>query len=391
MKKERIIQICFCAVVISIISLMGILTLMNNNKRSAKEGRELTTFPKITIKNLMKEEFYTNYTNAFADQLAFREDLIKGYYLVNLQKYTGDVIKGEEDQLFLSPLIIENKESYIKKLKNIIKKDMNSVAKEVTDAGSKFIFISIPRKDVIMEKYLPNSYIKGTKDYIEYVDIIRKNISSNVEFIDSYEVFKKHQDEYYDVYYQTDHHLNIRGSYYIFEQIISMVNKDQNKIKIGKLEDEYTIESRIINGSYNRKIGQSVAGKNEELVLVPKNSNITYTRLDSGKKVNTPILGKGNTYASAYMGDDFAETVVETNNDNTPNILFVGSSYTNALESLSVYKFNKVVAIDYRHNKTGKSIADYVKEHDIDYTIFICAQSTSSLSVSSIKEHLGLK
>ena len=50
-----------------------------------------------------------------------------------------------------------------------------------------------------------------------------------------------------------------------------------------------------------------------------------------------------------------------------------------------------MVSVDYRHNTTGKSITDYVKEYDIDYTIFICAQQTDSLSISSIKEHLGIK
>lgn len=391
MKKERIIQICFCGIVIVIISLIGILTLMNNNEISLKEGRELNLFPEITLKNLASEEFYTNYTNAFADQLAFREDLIKMYYLLNLQKYTGDVVKGKDDQLFLSPLIIPNKDKYIKNLKSAINNDMNDVAKQVVDAGSKFIFISIPRKDVIMDKYLPDSYIRGTEDYLEYIKIIEQEKSSDVDFVDAYELFKANQDEYYDVYYQTDHHLNIRGAYYIFEEIISKVNEDGHNIKLGSLEDEYTIQSRVINGSYNRKIGQSVAGKNEELVLIPKNTTLKFTRQDNGEVVDTPIFGDGNTYAVAYMGKDYAKTVIDTNNDDAPNILYVGSSYTNVLEALSVYKFNKMVSIDYRDNTTGKSIADYVKEYDIDYTIFICAQSTSSLAVSSMKEHLGLK
>lgn len=389
--KERIIQICFCSIFIVIISVVGIITLMNNNEISLKEGRELNLFPEITIENLASEEFYTNYTNAFADQLAFRESFIKMYYLLNLQKYTGDVVKGEADQLFLSPLIIPNKDRYIQNLKNAISEDMNGVAKEVVDAGSKFIFISIPRKDVIMDKYLPDSYIKGTKDYVEYIEIIKEKISSDVVFVDAYTLFRENQDEHYDVYYQTDHHLNIRGAYYIFQEIIAKVNEDGYNIKLGKLEDEYVVESRVINGSYNRKIGQSVSGNNEELVLIPKNTMLKYTRQDNGKAVDTPIFGDGNTYAVAYMGKDYAETVIDTNNDDAPNILYVGSSYTNVLEALSVYKFNKMVSIDYRDNTTGKSIADYVKEYDIDYTVFICAQSTSSLAVSSMKEHLGLK
>ena len=82
-KKEKFIQICFCVTVILIITVIGIITLTNNQTLSKKEGRELTTFPKITFKNLTKDEFYTNYTNAFADQLAFREELIKDIiYLV---------------------------------------------------------------------------------------------------------------------------------------------------------------------------------------------------------------------------------------------------------------------------------------------------------------------
>ena len=133
---------------------------------------------------------------------------------------------------------------------------MNSVAKEVVDAGSKFIFISIPRKDVIMDKYLPDSYIRGAEDYLEYIQIIKENISTDVEFVDAYELFKAHQNEHYDVYYQTDHHLNIRGAYYIFEDIISRVNRDGYNIELGKLEDEYEVQSRVINGSYNRKIVQ---------------------------------------------------------------------------------------------------------------------------------------
>ena len=116
---------------------------------------------------------------------------------------------------------------------------------------------------------------------------------------------------------------------------------------------------------------------------------LKYTRKDNGETTTVPIFGQGNTYASAYMGADYAETVVDTNNDNAPNVLFVGTSFTNILEALSVCKFNKVVGIDYRHNKTGKSVADYVKEHDIDYTVFICSLETDGLSPTLIKKHLG--
>ena len=388
-KKIKIIQILFCTLCILFVLTFGILTVMNNNELSVKEGRKLTTFPKLTFKGLVQDEFYTELTNAFADQLAYRETLIKWYYLFNLQKYVGDVVEGKDGQLFLSPLIIEDETGYEENLKNIAKNDISKVADNVNSLGAKFIFLSVPRKDVAMEKYLPSTYIKGTENYLKYVQIIRKNVSSNVEVMDAYEILKN--SDVYDTYYTTDHHINIRGAYPIFETIIDRINEDGHSISVLTLEEEYDVQSVVINGSFNRKIGQSVESKAEELILVPKNTEVLYTREDNGKATTRPIFGEGNTYADAYMGEDIAETVIKTNNNDAPNILYVGSSYTNILEALSVYKFNKMVSIDYRDNKTGKSIEDYVKEHDIDYVVFICSQQNNALSISSIKQHLGLK
>ncbi len=386
--KEKIIRITFCSLFILIIFVMAIITITNNNELSKKEGRRLTQFPKTTIKSVLSTEYYTELTNAFSDQLAFREDFIKLYYLMNLQKYTGDVVKGENNELFLSPQITTNETKTINSIVNVVKNEMNEVAKEVTKNGSKFIFLSIPRKDVMMEKYLPESYIKGTTTYLNRVKAIEENKGEYIEFIDAYSILKDKVDA---PYYKTDHHMNIRGAYPVFEYLVDRINKDGYNIKVGKLEEEYVIISKAINGAFNRKVGQSVKSAEEELNLVYMGDEVKYIRWDEGEINAVPVLGEGNTYASAYMGDDMAETVIDTDNDDAPNILFVGSSYTNILEALSVHKFNKMVSIDYRHNKTGKSIADYVKEYDIDYTIYICAQSTGAFGISSMKEHLGIK
>lgn len=387
-EKLKKVKITFCIIFITIIAVIGCITITNNNEISLKEGRELTTFPKVTINNLTDTNLYTDYTNAFSDQMAFRDSFIKCYYLLSLQRYVGDVVKGKDGQLFLSSQIIENIEKTKNSLKNVVEQDLNKVTKEVTDVGAKFIYLSIPRKDVVMDKYLPSTYYTGTENYLELLNVVKTNIQ-NASVIDAYEVFK--ENEIYDVYYSTDHHMNIRGAYEIFEKLVEYINQDGYNIQVGDLEDEYIVESKVIDGSYNRKIGQSVTSKKEELNLTYKKDDVEYTRYENGKVSNDLVLGTGNTYALAYMNGDNAETVIETNIQDAPNILFVGSSYTNILEALSTYKFHKMVSIDYRDNNTGKSVVDYVKEHDIDYVVFIPAQQTNSFGVSAIKEHLGLK
>ena len=89
------------------------------------------------------------------------------------------------------------------------------------------------------------------------------------------------------------------------------------------------------------------------------------------------------------MEGDNAFTRVINKNGNGKKILFVGSSYTNILEALAVLSYSEMLSIDYRHNKTGMSINDYVKKYDIDYVVFVPAQSNNSYSLGKIEEHLG--
>ena len=61
----------------------------------------------------------------------------------------------------------------------------------------------------------------------------------------------------------------------------------------------------------------------------------------------------------------------------------------NILEALSVPSYRKIVSVDYRHNKTGKSINDYVMENNIDYVVFVPGQSTNAYSLKQLELHLG--
>lgn len=384
MKKDTI-KILFCIAVIAFISFMGIFTITNNNTYSQYEGRSLVTFPRPKLNEFLNDDIYETITNAFSDQMFIKNIFVKLYHKINFQRYIDDVVIGKDEQLFYQPFIVEDEEEYIDSLKNVISNEMNEVAEGVNKLGAEFIFISIPRKDVAMNNYLPFSYYDGTGDYLKYVEIIKDVKSDNVNFIDSYHLFNESK---YNSFYQTDHHVNIRGGYLLFEEIINIVNK-KHKVKIDSLENEYDIFKQVVNGSYNRKTGNAISSEPEELNLNYKKSDVKYVRSDNGQLSSVAVFGSGTSYASAYMGNDYGETIIDTNLDKAPNILYVGTSYTNVLESLSVFKFNKMVSIDYRHNETGKSIEDYVKEYNIDYVVFICSQSDNALKVSSIKQQLG--
>lgn len=69
------------------------------------------------------------------------------------------------------------------------------------------------------------------------------------------------------------------------------------------------------------------------------------------------------------MGGDKANTVINTQRSNLPNVLFIGDSFTNALEYLAVQSFNEIHSIDTRHYK--ELIYDYINQNHFDYIIIV--------------------
>ena len=233
-----------------------------------------------------------------------------------------------------------------------------------------------------MKKDLPKNYNSSESIYKKQVEIAKSTLESNITFIDAYEVFEN--NNIYNCYYSNDHHITPRCAYLLLNEINKAAEIDSYS-----LEETFEIKQTVVNGAYNRQLGQTVKSKPEDLYVVPK-ININYTRYENNKTSNKKVYGSGHSYEDAYMEGDMAYTKIITDNQNSKRIMFVGSSYTNILEALSLPSYELVSSIDYRHNKTGKSIQDYVNENNIDFVIFVPAQSNNSFSIPQIKLHLGM-
>lgn len=374
----KYIKISFIAIFICAISAFFILTIDNHKEVSELEKRTLQTFPEFSIEKLASEEYYNDLTTAFSDQLEFRDILVKGYYIFQFQRYNGDVVIGENDELYAAYQRVD--EDYYEDLRTNAGY-ANEVAAEVIDAGADFTFLSIPRKDAIETENLPDSYISSEESYLKAIDILDEVLSDDIQFIDAYDVFKANDDV--RAYYTTDHHITPRAAFLLYHEVLKACGMPDYQV-----EEYYDVEKTIINGSFNNQIGQSVKSKPEELSMVP-HEETDYERSEDGEKSDLAVFQSRNTYEDSYMEGDHAYTVIDTDRDHLPKIMYVGSSFTNIMEAVTIRDFNLMVSIDYRHNETGTSIAEYVKKHDIDHVIFIPSQSNDAFSRIMMKKHLG--
>lgn len=378
MKKIKTIQYIFVIMFFLIIFFFMITTLFNDEKVSETERRTLETFPKFSLKKLIDSNYYNDLTKAFNDQLEFRSYLVKGYFLFQFQRYYGDVVKGKNNQLYTASQKEVNASYYtsLKKVTDLINEESLSLKK----SNTKFIFLSIPRKDAYMTKELPKTYNSSLNIYQKQVQVVKDNLDKDIIFIDALEVFKN--GNIYSCYYSNDHHITPRCAYLLYKEI----NKYTKTLSYD-LEDMFKVNKTIVNGAYSRQLGNTVKSTAEELYLTPK-KKIFYTRYEDNEESKKEVYGEGNTYEDAYMEGDNAFTRIETNKVGK-NIMFVGSSFTNILEALTIPSYNRIISIDYRHNKTGNSIYYYTKKYDIDYVIFIPSQSNNAFSIPMIKLHLG--
>lgn len=374
----KYIKISFIAIFICAISAFFILTINNDKEVSELEKRTLQTFPEFSVEKLASEDYYNDLTTAFSDQLEFRDMLVKGYYIFQFQRYNGDVVIGENDELYAAYQRVD--EDYYEDLRTNAGY-ANEVAAEVIDAGADFTFLSIPRKDAIETENLPDSYISSEESYLKAIDILDEVLSDDIQFIDAYDVFKANDDV--RAYYTTDHHITPRAAFMLYHEVLKACGMPDYQV-----EEHYDVEKTIINGSFNNQIGQSVKSKPEELSMVP-HEETAYERSEDGEKSDLAVFRSRNTYEDSYMEGDHAYTVIDTGRDHLPNIMYVGSSFTNIMEAVTIRDFNLMVSIDYRHNETGTSIAEYVKKHDIDHVIFIPSQSNDAFSKIMMKKHLG--
>lgn len=376
----KYIKISFISIFICFITAFFFMTVNNESDISYLEKRELQTFPEFTAEKLGDEEFYIQLTTAFSDQLEYRDLLVKGYYLFQFQRYNGDVVTGENDELYSAYQRVDE-ETYLADLENAAGY-VNSVSAEINDAGAEFIFLSIPRKDAVETENLPDSYISSQELYVKSIEVLRSSLADNVKLIDAYQVFAEDKDTRY--YYTTDHHITPRAAFKLYHEILGYT-----EVADYEVEKYYDIEKTIVKGSFNDQIGQSVKSKPEELSMKP-HERTEHVRYEDGKESSLKVFRSSNTYEDCYMEGDHAYTVIDTGRRELPNIMYVGSSFTNILEAVSVRDFNIMASIDYRDNDTGTSIAEYVRQHDIDYVIYIPSQSNDALGYWKMLEHLGL-
>lgn len=372
---ERLMIICFTAVIFT----FGIGTLTAETKEKMFfENRLPEKAVPLTKDSYVSGEYAEKAEKAFSDNIILRDKIMRVYTKFNSampgKTEVNKVVFGEGVLLPYYLTNYFNKEQTDEDI-NVMADDMDRLNDIVEENGGKMIFAAIPAQFSLYNDKFPD-YVCSFSPKLDYVraNFLPELEKRDIECIDLKSVFSARQDKD-ELYFKTDHHYNCNGALVTYQSVMERINSlsGLNLSVLQKEDMEYkTLPNRFL-GSMSRKIYDTYDNDDKFTMCYPK-EQIAFERYDNGNKVaaelfKPPTPDKYVDYES-FMGGDFPETMIDTHRPDLPSVLVFGDSYTNALETLIYYGFDKTYSLDFRYYDK-MSVADYIREKKPDFVVYV--------------------
>ncbi|MDE6434828.1 MAG: hypothetical protein K2L07_11450 [Lachnospiraceae bacterium] len=230
----------YVAVFIIIIS-MPLIGMLWYQTDMTVEKRHARAFPSIWKEEKLNVEFFTELTDYFADNFAFRQELATVDAVIKTSLFhvsnNEKVIVGEDGWLYLG----ETKEDYLGRntmsgrgIYNCAKV-LNLLQEEAGKQGCQFLFVPVPNKNSLYPEYMPEWYMKQSTEN-NYSQLVKELGKQKVAFIDLKKEFSKKDNV---LYHKLDTHWNNEGAAFAGGQILESLKKEHT---------DYTNENyRVVN------------------------------------------------------------------------------------------------------------------------------------------------
>lgn len=375
--KSKIISFFFLALFVTTLLACAFFSGFElDEKHSGVENRALTQYEAPTLDTVLDGSWFSFLETYSKDQFFARGIAIRAYnYIldsIHVKERNGYVLGDDYfimsvNPFYTSETTLKNAHSYGEAQVAA----MTTIAQTADTYGGTVIYLNAPHKiELYTEKY--PAFYNNAEELISIRrdSIIEKAKTAGITVVETFDLLQSHKNEY--IYYATDHHWTIRGSYYAYQALLECINEMENdcELQYPVFNDlNIVVNPNRMVGSYLKKLGDSGRINVDYMEYALPYDMPEYTRYDDGKISTRALCNTSNSNYAALMGPDISNTVVETNRDDLPNILYIGYSYTNPLEMMSVYNFNRVESIDPRHWKG--SICQYVAENQPDYIVIV--------------------
>ena len=345
----------------------------DQNTISQLENRMLTKLPSPSTSGFFSGSFQEQLENALGDHVPFSENIRRTVRsaeaaILSFQQKALRQIFPSQSQNYTQ--IAEGYYSYAGDMHRIVEKPSLS-EKDIPETLYRFATKIESMANVHKVIYWIDNSRSISFDFPRehnIRDIVLSLFPNALTDVFSFEKY----EEYCNLFYQTDHHWNHKGSYKGYTQILKLLRPDESPFPVS---EEITFPL-VFNGSYARQTSLLCADEFFSIYRfdLPKMTTTmngkrgTYGRMDSyikGRYSDDPL---SNHYSNCY-GGEYGEIVYSSNNTENGNLLIIASSYSNPINSLLAAHFDKTFVIDPRYYSKWADHSfdpeEYAREHNI--------------------------
>jgi len=390
MEKQKIqhLTLSFFYLLILAVPIYWIIRGDVDSKKSLAEGRILKGFPSINVQNgsittdinqqnpeksddlfgqILGKAFQRNVEQAASDQFPFRFSGILvskavdrfsidlAYALLPDIVIPSDMKSGlyvfrDGSQLIAAPNIF-NSETRIRLEEKA--KDLDQLIKANPDVN----FYLFYHQKISDSPYHPlNSYFKTAdmgKTWDYFTSIAPDNLTIGTLMLSSLD-----EDKYF--YYRTDHHMNVNGSLYAYNQIYEILARGYPQIS-PKLNTDYVLEFPNLDflGSYARRSLYPIQADKFSVPITTQpsfeiykdNQPYQFNQMEEYQAGDYSNLPYENHYGFYYGNNPAPFIDYRSENGSTRSILVIGSSYSRPVLPLLAAHYQHVYYLDLRRNK----------------------------------------
>lgn len=341
--KNKILSIGFFLIIFSFF-LLNIF--IPDKELSYTERRKLTSFPKITFKNILNGNVFTTFEDYAPDQFVFREKFrnLKSLIQFNILK------KKDNNDIFIKDGAIYKLEYpiNIKKVNNFIQK-INTLYENYLKDMNVYYSI-IPDKNY----YLDSDYLK--MDYDKLFCMVNSGLK-NIKYIDITSSLTL------DDYYRTDTHFKQDKINKVAQKLSKEMNFNYtNEYKINSYEPFYGVyygqaALKIKPDTINYLTNEYIDGA----IVKDLDSDLTSVyELDS--------LGKMDSYDVFLSGATPFITIDNPKAKTNKELVIFRDSFGSTLAPLLIEGYSKITLIDLRY-MSASSLNDFIVFNNQDILI----------------------
>ena len=334
--------------------LLAGMLLTGQREVSTLENRALTTFPPLTAGGIATGDFQDALEEALGDHLPGSEAVRAG-----VREAQAGVLRGMQEALYaLRP---ELRSGYTALTEGYFRYqgDAHRIV-EKPEARTPGAEAALERAAEALHRaegtrlclyFIQNSRsvdFDRPEERLETWAWLRERLAPDAAGafdVDSYEAFS-------EVFYQTDHHWNAKGSYRGYRELMALLRPED-----APLEPAETVTFPFVfNGAYARQTNQLCADEPFEvyafelprMAVTLNGKRGVYGRLDAYRKGRYTVEPLTNHYANCY-GGEYGEIVYENGEAGRGSLLLIASSYSNPINALVASHYDRTYVIDPRY------------------------------------------